>query len=81
MLGFERKARLFCDELRCIAGGQNQKLLLGFERKARLFCDMDRDLIIDNNNLSALLGFERKARLFCDENFKDRHHANRIVGI
>jgi len=41
-LGFERKARLFCDrtsfDLQIAGDFTNSKL--GFERKARLFCDV-----------------------------------------
>jgi len=37
-LGFERKARLFCDVCRTISHWDSSKLL-GFERKSRLFCD------------------------------------------
>jgi len=38
LLGFERKARLFCDEApECHNHSKDNRL--GFERKARLFCD------------------------------------------
>jgi len=36
-LGFERKARLFCDVW--IMFVDSSEIMLGFERKARLFCD------------------------------------------
>ena len=39
MLGFERKARLFCDADYFDYWRIFSKFLLGFERKARLFCD------------------------------------------
>jgi len=62
MLGFERKARLFCDFLL-------EKFpaiyMLGFERKARLFCDEFPESSRPASDLT-MLGFERKARLFCD---------------
>ena len=61
-LGFERKARLFCDTIIHIFHSITT-IQLGFERKARLFCDFFHFL----SPLSfVLLGFERKARLFCD---------------
>jgi len=40
MLGFERKARLFCDIAPFSDGITTHAILLGFERKARLFCDL-----------------------------------------
>ena len=61
-LGFERKARLFCD-VKFFYFPIN-KNLLGFERKARLFCDFF--FPVKTSLTKTVLGFERKARLFCD---------------
>jgi len=71
MLGFERKARLFCDEVFPSASSSQllkifRKPKLGFERKARLFCDVFFPPCSIITSVLILLGFERKARLFCD---------------
>jgi len=68
VLGFERKARLFCD-WRLPALFYSIYLILnvlGFERKARLFCDVYHAIFVMIVFLLIQLGFERKARLFCD---------------
>jgi len=46
LLGFERKARLFCDLIQSLSNHRHH-FLLGFERKARLFCDLIR--LLDQN--------------------------------
>jgi len=48
-LGFERKARLFCDTL--FISLSPYSILLGFERKARLFCDRYHDTDRSASNL------------------------------
>jgi len=63
LLGFERKARLFCDS--SVSGLSEEKEIvreLGFERKARLFCDEYKFystilLIYDCWDLSVRLGY------------------------
>jgi len=69
LLGFERKARLFCDNRFMQFLLLNLKL--GFERKARLFCDTIIELWVKSSS-DEKLGFERKARLFCDGNIETK---------
>jgi len=66
-LGFERKARLFCDLFHFYLQKFIFFKMLGFERKARLFCDCCFININLNFSSHIMLGFERKARLFCDK--------------
>jgi len=61
MLGFERKARLFCDKTKHIVLCSSE--VLGFQRKARLFCDTSAEKnkipirIIIRWDLSVRLGY------------------------
>ena len=58
-LGFERKARLFCDVMIIISFKCFFDKKLGFERKARLFCDLEMSFPF----LSPFFGWDLSGRL------------------
>jgi len=63
MLGFERKARLFCDDV--FHNVIFSFLLKSWDLSVRLGYFVTK-VSLEKNPPSQLLGFERKARLFCD---------------
>jgi len=73
LLGFERKARLFCDNKSYFS--KILDFLLGFERKARLFCDGRKSSELFTH---LLLGFDR---LFCDKPHRSTLCQYHRVGI
>ena len=64
LLGFERKARLFCDSRASIKSQRNKK---GWDLSVRLGYFVTNVLVVALKSNQVGLGFERKARLFCDK--------------
>ena len=63
LLGFERKARLFCDSI--ISFILEKKFLICWDLSGRLGYFVTK-IANMTKKLLQMLGFERKARLFCD---------------